>query len=259
MKQGIVPDENAHFIFAKHYAGTLGIPPDVPQTYAQGWYIAHYPFLYHWLSGRVINLTQLLQPAASDWTLLVVLRLTSALYSAGTLLFTYLLSKELIRKKWGALLPLILLANTRIFNFLAGGVHFASLTNLLCTAGLFFLMRVFCGREFLSNSLGWLICICLACLVKFAVLPLALLTFLAWLGFTIWKRKKLLPQPKWNLGRAALLAAALLLVLGNLALYGYNLVVFREVLSDCEDMFQAAQCALIPYHERLEERVCLRS
>ena len=65
LKQGIVPDENAHFIFAKHYAGTLGIPPDVPQTYAQGWYIAHYPFLYHWLSGRVINLTQLLQPAAS--------------------------------------------------------------------------------------------------------------------------------------------------------------------------------------------------
>lgn len=253
LKQGIVPDENAHFIFAKHYAGTLGIPPDVPQTYAQGWYIAHYPFLYHWLSGRVINLTQLLQPAASDWTLLVVLRLTSALYSAGTLLFTYLLSKELIRKKWWPLLPVFLLANTLMFTFLAGGVNYDSLTNLLCTAGLFFLMRVFCGREFLSNSLGWLICICLACLVKFAVLPLALLTFLAWLGFTIWKRKKLLPQPKWNLGRAALLAAALLLVLGNLALYGYNLVVFREVLPDCEDMFQAAQCALSPYHERLEE------
>ena len=45
LNPGIVPDENAHFIFAKHYASTWGIPPDAPETYAQGWYIAHYPFL----------------------------------------------------------------------------------------------------------------------------------------------------------------------------------------------------------------------
>jgi len=253
LREGIVPDEKAHFIFAKHYADTLGIPPDAPETYAQGWYIAHYPFLYHWLSGRVVNLTLLFAPAASDWTLLVVLRLTSVLYAAGTLFMTYLLSRELIRKKWWPLLPVFLLANTLMFTFLAGGANYDNLTNLLCTAALYFLMRVFGGRDFLGNSLGWLICICLACLVKFAVLPLALFTFLAWLGFSIWKRKTNFPLPKWNAGRVVLVAVAALLVLGNLALYGYNLVVFREVLPDCEDMFQAAQCALSPYYDRLEE------
>ncbi len=253
LKEGIVPDEKAHFIFAKHYASTWGIPPDAPETYAQGWYIAHYPFLYHWLSGRVINLTRFLAPAASDRALLVVLRLTSVLYAVGTLLFTYLLSRELIRKKWWPLLPAFLLANTLMFALLAGGANYDNLTNLLCTAGLYFLMRAFLGRDFFLNSLGWLICICLACLVKFAVLPLALLTFLAWLGFTIWKRKSLFPLPKWSAGRVVLLGLAVLLVLGNLALYGYNLIVFREVLPDCEDMFQAAQCALSPYHNRLEE------
>ena len=253
LKEGIIPDEKAHFIFAQHYANTLGIPPDVPETYAQGWYIAHYPFLYHWLSGRVINLTQLFAPAASDWALLLVLRLTSVLYATGTLYMTYLLSRELIRKKWWPLLPVYLLANTLMFTFLAGGANYDNLTNLLCTAALYFLMRAFRGRDFFLNSLGWLICICLACLVKYAVLPLALVTFLAWLVFTIWKRKKLFPQTRWTAGRAALLAAALLLVLGNLALYGYNLVVFREVLPDCEDLFQAAQCALSPYYKRLEE------
>lgn len=253
LKEGIVPDEKAHFIFAQHYASTWGIPPDAPETYAQGWYIAHYPFLYHWLSGRVINLTQFLAPAASDRALLVVLRLTSVLFAAGTLYLTYLLSRELIRKKWWPLLPVFLLANTLMFTFLAGGANYDNLTNLLCTAGLYFLMRVFGGRDYLSNSLGWLICICLACLVKFAVLPLALLTFLAWLGFSVWKRKTNFPLPKWNAGRIVLLAAALLLVLGNLALYGYNLLVFREVLPDCEDMFQAAQCALSPYNDRLKE------
>ena len=253
LKEGIVPDEKAHFIFAQHYASTWGIPPDVPETYAQGWYIAHYPFLYHWLAGRVINLTQFLAPAASDRALLVVLRLTIVLFAAGTLYLTYLLSRELIRKKWWPLLPVFLLANTLMFTFLAGGANYDNLTNLLCTAGLYFLMRVFGGRDYLSNSLGWLICICLACLVKFAVLPLALLSFLAWLGFSIWKRKANFPLPKWNAGRIVLLAAALLLVLGNLGLYGYSLLVFREVLPDCEDMFQAAQCALSPYNDRLKE------
>ena len=253
LKEGIVPDEKAHFIFAKYYASTWGIPPDVPETYAQGWYIAHYPFLYHWLAGRVINLTQFLAPAASDRALLVVLRLTSVLFAVGTLFMTYLLSRELIRKKWWPLLPVFLLANTLMFTFLAGGANYDNLTNLLCTAALYFLMRIFGGRDYLSNSLGWLICICLACLVKFAVLPLALLTFLAWLGFSIWKRKTNFPLPKWNAGRIVLLAAALLLVLGNLGLYGYNLLVFREVLPDCEDMFQTAQCALSPYNDRLKE------
>ena len=123
LKEGIIPDEKAHFIFAQHYANTLGIPPDVPETYAQGWYIAHYPFLYHWLSGRVINLTQLFAPAASDWALLLVLRLTSVLYATGTLYMTYLLSRELIRKKWWPLLPVYLLANTLMFTFLAGGAN----------------------------------------------------------------------------------------------------------------------------------------
>jgi len=253
LKEGIVPDEKAHFIFARHYANTWGIPPDVPETYAQGWYIAHYPFLYHWLAGRVINLTQLFAPAASDRALLVVLRLTSVLFAAGTLFMTYLLSRELIRKKWWPLLPVFLLANTLMFTFLAGGANYDNLTNLLCTAALYFLLRVFGGRDFLSNSLGWLICICLACLVKFAVLPLALLTFLAWLGFAIWKRKTNFPRPKWNVGQIALLIAALLLVMGNLALYGYNLLFFRQVLPDCEDMFQAEQCALSPYLKRWED------
>jgi hypothetical protein len=100
LAEGIVPDEKAHFIFSKVYATTWGIPPDSPETYAQGWYIAHNPFLYHWINGRVINLIMFFNPAASNWDLLIVLRLTSVLYSLGTLYFCYLLAKELIRKPW---------------------------------------------------------------------------------------------------------------------------------------------------------------
>ena len=56
LAEGMVPDEQAHFIFSKVYATMWGIPPDSPETYSQGWYIAHNPFLYHWINGRIINL-----------------------------------------------------------------------------------------------------------------------------------------------------------------------------------------------------------
>ena len=145
LAEGIVPDEKAHFIFSKVYATTWGIPPDSPETYAQGWYIAHNPFLYHWINGRVINLIMFFNPAASNWDLLIVLRLTSVLYSLGTLYFCYLLAKELIRKPWWPLLPVFLLANTLMFVFISGGVNYDNLVSLLCMAGLYFLVRVFNG------------------------------------------------------------------------------------------------------------------
>lgn len=253
LKEGIVPDEPAHFFYSKYYASTLGIPPDIPETFKLGWIITRYPFLYHWLSGRIISFTLFFAPAISDRSLLVVLRLTSVVYATGTLFFTYLLSKELIRKKWWPLLPVFLLANTLMFTFLAGGANYDNFTNLLCTVSLYYLMRVFGSRDFLVNTLGWLISICLACLVKYAVLPLALLSFLAWLGFIVWKKRIIFPLPRINTTKIVLLFVGLILVSGNLTLYGSNLVVFREVLPDCEDLFQKSQCILSPYYARSQE------
>ena len=252
--EGIIPDEPAHFIFSKVYATTWGIPPDSPETYSQGWYIAHNPFLYHWINGRVINLIMLFNPLASDWQLLVGLRLTSVLYSLGTLYFCYLLAKELIRKPWWPLLPVFLLANTLMFTFLSGGVNYDNLVNLLCMAGLYSLMRAFNGKDFTTNSLAWLVCVCIGCLAKYTVLPLALFSFIAWLVYTIRQRKTtIFPLSKLTKGQIALLCVLILLVVGNLAIYGYNLVVYRAILPSCSDILQPAQCNLSPYHMRWEK------
>lgn len=253
LAEGIIPDEPAHFIFSKVYATTWGIPPDSSETYTQGWYIAHNPFLYHWINGRVIDLITLFNPTASDWNLLVVLRLTSVLFSLGTLVFCYLLAKELIRKPWWPLLPVFLLANTLMFAFLSGGVNYDNLVNLLCMAGLYFLVRVFNGKDFTTNTLSWLICVCIGCLAKYTVLPLALFTFIAWLVYTLRMRKAIFPLPKLTKGQIALLIMLILLVLGNLAIYGYNLVVYRAVLPSCPELLQPAQCDLSPYHARWEK------
>jgi len=254
LAEGIIPDEKAHFIFSKVYATTWGIPPDSPETYSQGWYIAHNPFLYHWINGRVINLIMLFNPLASDWQLLVGLRLTSVLYSLGTLYFCYLLAKELIRKPWWPLLPVFLLANTLMFTFLSGGVNYDNLVNLLCMAGLYSLMRAFNGKDFTTNSLAWLVCVCIGCLAKYTVLPLALFSFIAWLVYTIRQRKTtIFPLSKLTKGQIALLCVLILLVVGNLAIYGYNLVVYRAILPSCSDILQPAQCNLSPYHMRWEK------
>ena len=254
LAEGIIPDERAHFIFSKVYATTWGIPPDSPETYSQGWYIAHNPFLYHWINGRVINLIMLFNPLASDWQLLVGLRLTSVLYSLGTLYFCYLLAKELIRKPWWPLLPVFLLANTLMFTFLSGGVNYDNLVNLLCMAGLYSLMRAFNGKDFTTNSLAWLVCVCIGCLAKYTVLPLALFSFIAWLVYTIRQRKTtIFPLSKLTKGQIALLCVLILLVVGNLAIYGYNLVVYRAILPSCSDILQPAQCNLSPYHMRWEK------
>lgn len=128
---GISPDEPAHFIFSKHYSTTWGKPPDTLETYSQGWYIEQNPLLYYWINGRIINLTQLINPSVTDATLLLILRLLSSLYSTGTLIFLYLLSKLIIHKAWWRLLPVFLLSNTLMFVLLSGGVNYDNLANLL--------------------------------------------------------------------------------------------------------------------------------
>jgi hypothetical protein len=83
---------------------------------------------------------------------------------------------------------------------------------------------------------------------------LALFSFIAWLVYTIRQRKTtIFPLSKLTKGQIALLCVLILLVVGNLAIYGYNLVVYRAILPSCSDILQPAQCNLSPYHMRWEK------
>ncbi|PKO09690.1 MAG: hypothetical protein CVU40_10375 [Chloroflexi bacterium HGW-Chloroflexi-2] len=99
LKRGIIPDEPAHLIFSKHYSTTWGIPEDTVETYSQGWYIQHNPFLYYWINGRGINFIQSVYPPVSEWQILVSLRILSVPYSLGSLILCYLISKEIFFRK----------------------------------------------------------------------------------------------------------------------------------------------------------------
>lgn len=252
LDSGIIPDEPAHFLFSKHYSTTLGIPPDTNETAAKGWYIAHNPFLYHWINGRIINLVLWVKPTANDWQLLVSLRLVSLIFALGSTIFCYRISKELIKNKWIQLLPSFMLTNTLMFVFLAGGANYDNLAVLCSMASLYYLLRVFSGNHFLTNSLAWMIWICLGTLVKYPILPLALGMVIAWLIFALKNRKSIFLLPRLGGRHLTLIGVLVLLIGANFALYGYNLIAFKWILPDCQDLLPAVQCELSPFVERYQ-------
>jgi len=253
LQRGIIPDEITHFVFSKHFSTTLGIPPDVPETYILGIYIKQNPFLYYWINGRIINILNVIVPSMSDWQLLIGLRIINAFYALGTVFFCFLFSKEFIKHKWWQLIPVFLLTNTIMFVFLAGGVNYDNLTNLFCIAGLYFLVRVFNHQEFVPNSLAWMICITFGTLTKYTVLPLALVMGAAWILFFIKNNQQILPFKFKGKKVFVLGLILLLLIIGNLAIYGYNLVVYQAVTPQCEAILTKAQCSLSPHRIRLEQ------
>lgn len=249
----IIPDEPSHFLFSKYYATTFWIPADTPETYSRGWYIAHNPFLYYWISARVINLAKLIQPTINDASLLRILRLLSSLYSIGTIIFLNKLSCLIIPKKGWRLLPVFLLTNTLMFVFLSGGVNYDNMANLFAMSGVYYLVRVLSDHDYLKNSLLSMIFICLGCLVKFTILPLALSMFLAWLLFTIYKRKSVFPIHTRDTKSIALIVILSILILGNLLIYGHNLIVFGSITAHCSDILSESQCVLDPYFQRAQK------
>jgi len=253
LQPGIIPDEPAHFAFSKHFSSTWRIPPDVPETYQLGWYIKQNPFLYFWINGRVINSLEFVYPAISDWQLFVSLRLLNVLYGLGTVIFCFFLSQEQIKNRWWQLLPVFLLTNTLMFVVLSGGVNYDNLTNLLSIVGLFFWVRALKQKMFLKSSMGWLISISAGALVKYTILPLALAMFVAWMIFIFRNRKQIFPLVFTGKAEIIMFLILTVLAMGNLALYGYNLIVYQGIRPQCVQILPLEQCRDNPFTDRFEE------
>jgi len=241
LKRGIIPDENHHFALSLHYADTWGIPPDSPETYQYG-YMGHRPYLYYWINGRVINILRWIDPAVSEWRILAAIRLLNVFYSALAVIFVYLTGKEILGNRWQPLLAVFMLTNTLMFVFLSGGVNYDNLVNLLCFAGVFFLVRVLNGKPFYPNSLGWLISMTAGALVKVTALPLAAVTGLVWLAFALRCRRGINFRPVVDWKLAASLAAAAVLLALNLSLWGGNIIRYRSLTPACRLVLTEEQC-----------------
>lgn len=241
LRRDIIPDEAQHIGVSKHFSTTWGIPPDVPETYIYG-SIQHKPNLYYWINGRLINVLNVVFSNPGDWKILALLRLTSVLYASLTVIFCFLLAREVITSRWWALLPVFLLTNTLMFAFLAGGVNYDNLGNLCCFAGTYYLIRLLNGREFFSNSLWWLIWMLVGTLVKFTVLPLLLITFLIWVVYIIKNRSWENFRPVFTPIILLTLAVLVIFLMLNFAVYGVNLLRFRAIMPSCTMVLTEEQC-----------------
>jgi len=252
LKPGIIPDEERTFAVSKHFSTTPGIPPDVSETLALNAIIKQNPNLYYWINGRIINLVNLFYPTASDWQLLISLRLVNVLYCLGTIIFCYLFSKELISHKWWQLLPVFLLTNTIMFVFLAGGVNDDNLVHLAGIAALYFMMRIFNHHNFMINSTAMLICLAASTLIKHRVFPFVFAVGMAWIIYIIRNYKTIAPLKLRGWKTIILGIIFLSLIIGNLSIYGYNLVVYRSFLPACKKILTKEQCDLrLVYYETL--------
>ncbi len=254
LKPGIIPDEPAHFAFSRHFSRTWGLPPDNADTFNLGIYIEQNPFLYYWINGRIINLIDLIKPGATEWQTLVILRIINVIFATGTVLICFLLSKELIKHPWWQLIPVFLLTNTLMFVFLAAGVNYDNLANLLTMAGLLFFTQVFTREDFFINSSIWMIYISLGTLVKYTILPLALAMGIAWLIYIFIHRKEVFPVHFYGVKTQLLLLMLFTLFTGNFLIYGINLIRYEGLLPECEEILLESQCALSPLEQRYQEK-----
>jgi len=246
----IVPDEPYHFEVSRNFSATWGIPDPEPLTRASGSNIRRNPYLAYWLYGRALNLYNLINPAASGWQQLVFLRLFNTIFSVGTVLFVYLISKEWIKNRWWQLLPVFTLTNTLMFVLLSSGVNYDNPSNMLSTAAIFFLLRVLKKKSFVENSLGWIICIALGTWMKETILPLALSMTIVWVVFIIKNRSVVSFVPSWNFKTVSLMVVLVLVLGANFSIYGINLIRYQSVTPSCRDLYSHEFCSNTPLAQR---------
>lgn len=254
LRRGIVPDEPSHFYVSSLFSTTWGFPEVTERALNLGHrQFDRFPFLYYWINGRVLHLTNLALPAMTEWQGMLVLRITSVIYSTLTLVFVYLLAGETLRKRWWPLLVVFFASSTLMFTFMSGGISYDNLTILCSTAGIYYLVRLLRGKNLATNSLAWIFFIGLGALVKKTILPLALLMFVIWIVYLVVNRKKLSLHSaiNWKLIITAVLTLAVIGV--NLSVYGVNLVKYGDVLPKCKQLYSAEQCSSSVFKQRAVE------
>ena len=235
IKMGISSDSWYHLRVSQKYAQTLGIPKNGPDTYK--WRdIEHIPYLYFWINGRLLNLNSV----TFYFNEAILLRFVNILYSLGTLVGTYLLSKEFFKKKSLQLLPVFLLSSTLMFLFLSSSINYDNLANLFSVFSLLFFIRSIKDKGDWKNIFLMLIMLCLGALTKFTILPLAFILVVLIVIYVIknWKDYRHTFKGKVLF----FLIPIVLLIVMNLGVYGVNLIKYHSLTPKCLDVLTYDQC-----------------
>lgn len=232
VRESIGPDEPYHLNVAKAYSKTWGVPENTPETYEFG-DITSSNFFSHWLNARLLNINVF---GISE---LHLLRAFGLLASVGTLFVVYELSKEIIKDEKLRVIPVILLANTLMFQFLSAVINYDNLTNFLAVLSILYIVKIVKSPAQIKNYTLWVIFSSLGVLAKYTLFPLVLIQSLLLLYILI-KEK-----PKFDFKKSKLwlhLFLAVLFVLPVAFLYGKNVVNYKNVFPKCQQVMSVESC-----------------
>jgi hypothetical protein len=234
IEKGIAPDEGYHIHAAKVFSTTILIPENLEENLALG-DITREPYLAHWLNGRVLNLNF---AGVQDY---IILRFFNLVISVGSLLVVYLISKEIINKKYFNLIPVFLLLNTLMFAFLSSAVSYDNLSNFLIYLTFYFLIKYFKYKD--TPSLLYLIIFqSLAILTKITALPVVLIEVLFLIYYFIKSRNikgVLIEAYKKHKAIFLVMLFSLLLVF---LLYGVNVIKYGQIQVSCDKVMTVDEC-----------------
>jgi len=253
LQRNIVPDEPFHFAVSEAFSTSWGIPEEVSYTRNMGTYIRRTPFLAYWIYGQALHIYHLVRPLTNEWQQLFFLRIFNALFSIGTMIYVYFFSKELIKHKWWQLLPVFALTNTLMFVLLSSGVNYDNLSNFFSIAGLYYLLRILNKKNYIDNSLGWLIAISIGALIKETILPLALAMAVVWICYTIKNRAQISLADMKRIKAILLTIILVILIAANFYIYGVNLIKHQSITPDCTDYYTEEHCDSIGFAKRREQ------
>lgn len=235
LKMGISPDSWYHLRVSQEYSKTLGIPENNENTY-QWRDITNIPYLYFWINGRILNLNEI----TFNFNQVILLRVFNILFSLGTVIATYLLSKQFIKNKYAQLLPVALLTNTLMFLSLSSSINYDNLGNMFAAFAILFFVKSIKQKYDIKYPLLTILMLCLGALTKFTILPLAFILVIL-LVVDIFKNRK-----GWriNIKDKSLLLILPILFFGglNLILFGNNILKHGELTPDCEKTLTYEQC-----------------
>ncbi len=234
LKLGISPDSYYHIDVSRIFSTTLGIPENTPASF-QWRDITRMPYLYYWINGRLLNINIL------NINEVIYLRLFNVLYSFGTVLVTYLLTKEVFKNKYARLLVLFLLTNSLMFVFLSSSINYDNLANLFAVLSTLFFVKSLKNISSLENIFLMFIFLLLGVLTKYTLAPLAFV-FVLILFYKWFEHRKSIKYILKGTKIWIFLSILLVLIGLNISLYGVNIVKYHSLVPECEVILGHEAC-----------------
>lgn len=239
MSVGATPDAWFHLHLIERYYGNSGffLEPTVISAHE----IPSDFSFYHFLLGKLLYLNFI------DLTHFYYLKFINMFLVGGYLFVFYRLAQSILKNKLLVLLAFMFQTNILMFTFLASGVSYDNLVNLLSIISIYLFFK-YQEKPKIEYFFYSLISILLGSLTKMAFGPVAVILLILW-GSVFYKEKKIFWSKlknfcfrKNNLKQLSLKFGVFFLLSLNLVVHGKVFLKYGSITPGCTALFSHEEC-----------------